>query len=150
MTLNYEHKRLKLRVLEGDELIRKKADSALKNYKLKVSRLLTCFSMVANLAAQPAAVSPEDVLSLCAETPRERLRRLAPLGRVPADLVTALDERYEVFLEAVQRPEADVLAEFEAADRRTRALVDASEFGDLIYELIKATAYEPRMRYLLI
>jgi len=150
LTLNYEHKRLKLRALEGDELVRKKADSALKNYKLKVSRLLTCFSMVANLAAQSPPVSAADVLGLCAQTPRERLRRLAAGGGAAADLVATLDESYEVFLEAVQRPEADVLAEFEDGHRRKRALVDASEFGDLIYELIKATAEDRRMRYLLI
>jgi hypothetical protein len=38
LTLNYEHHRLKLKELVGDPLERKKADSALKNYKLKVSR----------------------------------------------------------------------------------------------------------------
>jgi predicted nucleotidyltransferase len=150
LTLNYEHKRLTLRTLTGDALARKKADSALKNYKLKVSRLLTCFSMVANLAAQAPPVVAQDILTLCAETPRERIRRLAGSGGHSSKLVAALDERYDTFLEAVQRPEAEVLAEFEDGDRRTRALDEAREFGDLIYELIKATADDRRLRYLLI
>jgi hypothetical protein len=76
LTLNYEHHRLKLCYLAGDELERKKADSALKNYKLKVSRLATCFSMVANLAAEEVPVRPETVLDLCRLTPAERFSRL--------------------------------------------------------------------------
>ncbi len=151
LTLNYEHKRLKLRRLEGDALRAKKADSALKNYKLKISRLLTCFSMVAALAARSAPVTEADVLSLCAQTPRQRLRSLADHGGLAPDLVRELEERYDAFLQAVQRPEAEVLAEFEDSERRKAALVDAGEFGDRIYELVGATAADKqRLRYLLI
>jgi len=92
LTLNYEHKRLKLRRLQGDALLAKKADSALKNYKLKISRLLTCFSMVAALSASPVPVTEAQVLALCSCTPRERLRALAAHGVVAAGLV---DERYD-------------------------------------------------------
>ena len=106
--------------------------------------------MVANLAAQTPPVSAQDVLRLCAETPRQRLRRLTAAGAAASKLIGDLEERYDMFLEAVQRPEVDVLAEFEDADRRKLALIDAGEFGDLIYELIKATADDRRMRYLLI
>ncbi|HWK25514.1 MAG TPA: hypothetical protein VNS09_03075 [Solirubrobacter sp.] len=62
-----------------------------------------------------------------------------------------LEERYATFLETVQRPEEIVLAEFEDPERRKTALGEAGEFGDRIYELVKATAVdERRMRYLLI
>lgn len=150
LTLNYEHKRLKLRRLEGDALTAKKADSALKNYKLKISRLLTCFSMVAVLASREPPVTERDVLTLCGETPRERLRVLTDHGDSAVRLVHELDERYEAFLEAVQRPQEDVLAEFEDPERRNVALVDAGEFGDRVYELIKGTADAQRLRYLLL
>lgn len=151
LTLNYEHKRLKLRRLEGDALRAKKADVALKNYKLKISRLLTCFSLIAALASHEVPVTEADVLTLCGQTPRDRLRSLARQGRRADDLVRELEERYEAFLRAVQRPQADVLAEFEDPERRRSALADASEFGDRIYELVRATAAdEQRLRYLLI
>jgi hypothetical protein len=150
LTLNYEHKRLKLRRLEGDALTAKKADSALKNYKLKISRLLTCFSMVAVLASREPPVTERDVLTLCGETPRERLRVLTDRGDSAMRLVHELDERYEAFLEAVQRPQEDVLAEFEDPERRKAALIDAGEFCDRVYELIKGTADAQRLRYLLL
>lgn len=151
LTLNYEHKRLKLRRLRGDALIAKKADSALKNYKLKISRLLTCFSMIASLTASRAPVTEAQVLALCALTPRERLREIAAHGPAAAAIVDDLDTRYDAFLDAVQRPENAVLAEFEDPERRRSALVDAGEFGDRIYELVKTTAVdERRLRYLLI
>ena len=151
LTLNYEHKRLKLRRLEGDALRAKKADSALKNYKLKISRLLTCFSMVAVLTSRAAPVGEADVLALCAQTPRERIRGLADHGRAAGGLVQELEARYDAFLDAVQRSQPELLAEFEDPERRRAALVDASEFGDRIYELIRVTAADDqRLRYLLI
>lgn len=68
LTLNYEHSRLELRELAGEELRRKKAKSALKNYKLKVSRMSTCFSMVANLSSEPRPVTAGTVHELCRMT----------------------------------------------------------------------------------
>lgn len=151
LTLNYEHKRLKLRRLEGDALRVQKADSALKNYKLKISRLLTCFSMVAALASRVSPVTESDVLILCGQTPRERLRSLADQHGSAAGLVSELEKRYEAFLDSVQRPEAEILAEFEDPGRRKTALSDAGEFGDRLYDLVTATAAdEQRLRYLLI
>jgi hypothetical protein len=150
LTLNYEHHRLKLLQLLDEELERKKADSALKNYKLKVSRLLTCFSMVANLATEPAPVRLETVLELCQATPRERLGRLAQQSEEAAALVTRLDGLYEDFLASVQHNEAELLDAFRDDGRRKEALRDASEFGMLLYELLRATTTDERMRYLVI
>ena len=118
--------------------------------KLKVSRLLTCFSMVANLAAADSASLGGRRTETVRRDPRDRLRRLASLGGDASDLVAALDQRYEAFLRTVQRPKAKILAEFEDGDRRRCALIEAGEFGDLMYELIKSTTDARRMRYLLI
>jgi len=151
LTLNYEHKRLKLRRLQGEALRAQKADSAIKNYKLKISRLLTCFSMVAALASRSAPVAESDVLMLCSQTPQERLHALAAQGGPAADVVSELEERYEAFLDAVQRPEAEILAEFEDPERRKAALADAGEFGNRLYDLVTETAVDQqRLRYLLI
>lgn len=74
LTLNYEHHRLKLLPLSGEELELKKADSALKNYKLKVSRLATCFSMVAHLSSSEPPVTADQVFDLCRMTPGDGSR----------------------------------------------------------------------------
>jgi hypothetical protein len=131
LTLNYEHHRLKLAHLVGEELERKKADSALKNYKLKVSRLATCYSMVASLSAEPVPVKPETVLELCRITPAERFDRLRAHGNAADRLVDELREVYAAFLANVQRPEKELLDEFAVAATRKQAHADAKRYGDI-------------------
>lgn len=150
LTLNYEHHRLKLRCLTGEELEHKKADSALKNYKLKVSRLATCFSMVTRLSSMESPVTNEQVLELCRITPSERFDRVRDHGEKADSLVDGLHQVYTEFLDRVQRPEADLLAEFEVAENRKDALRHASRYGDLIYELLVEVSDADRMRYLVI
>lgn len=150
LTLNYEHDRLKLKSLEEDELILKKADSALKNYKLKVSRLATCFSMVANLGAMPAPVTAEQVLELCRLTPSQRFERLRDRDDSVASLIDDLAALYGEFLEQVQREAAILDQEFAVAANRKQALERASRYGDLIYALLVKVTPAERMRFLVI
>jgi hypothetical protein len=150
LTLNYEHHRLKLLPLAGDELARKKADSALKNYKLKVSRLATCFSMVANLSAEPVPVTAETVLELCRMTPAERFERLRAQGPTVNDLIDQLLGIYEAFLSSTRRDKDDLLAEFTDSSHREQALQDAQRYGDLIYTLLQTVTSADRMRFLVI
>lgn len=139
-----------LRDLAGEELRRKKAKSALKNYKLKVSRLATCFSMVANLSSEPRPVTAETVHELCRLTPSGRLARLSDRGDRAAEIVAALDAAYEDFLRCVQRPEDEVLAEFATDDVRRDRLESAATYGTLIYELLVSVVPEERLRYLVV
>jgi len=150
LTLNYEHHRLKLRDLAGDELRQKKAASALKNYKLKVSRMATCFSMVANLGSEPRPVTAETVLALCRMTPAERLARLSDRGAGAKGIVTQLEAAYEEFLTYVQRPEKLVLDEFADDVVRGDQLNRATRYGELIYELLVTVVPVERLRYLVV
>ncbi len=151
LTLNYEHHRLNLAVpLTEEELRHKKADSALKNYKLKVSRLATCFSMVANLSAMPAPVKPDQVFDLCRITPAERFDRLRESGKIAASLVDQLAVLYGEFLDQVQSDEDLLLIEFAEPQSRTEALDRASRYGDLIYALLDEVTPSERMRFLVI
>jgi hypothetical protein len=150
LTLNYEHHRLKLLDLVGEELERKKADSALKNYKLKVSRAATCFSMVANLVAERAPVTLDIVLALCRMTPRERFQRLRSRGDDGGRLVDELEGVYADFLASVQRDEAQLLADFADDATRKEAMARAAHYGNLVYKLLDKVAAPGRMRYLVI
>lgn len=150
LTLNYEHHRLKLLPLSGDELARKKADSALKNYKLKVSRLATCFSMVANLSAAEAPVRAETVFELCRMTPAARFAQLRDKSETADRLVAELTEVYEEFLASVQHPEVELIEAFMADERRKVSLDRAARYGDLIYELLHDVTPPERMRYLVL
>jgi len=150
LTLNYEHHRLKLLPLTGEELERKKADSALKNYKLKVSRLATCFSMVANLSAEPVPVTVETVLELCRLTPSGRFDRLTGHSEAAEGVIAELKVIYDAFLQSVQRKERDLLADFSDSSYRDEALQNAARYGDLIYELLQQVTTPDRMRFLVI
>ncbi|HMJ34105.1 MAG TPA: nucleotidyltransferase domain-containing protein [Baekduia sp.] len=150
LTLNYEHHRLKILQLAGAERERKKADSALKNYKLKVSRLTTCFSMAAHLGSSPVPVTLDEVLRLCELTPRERLAELGASNASAADVVRQLEERYVAFLDVTQRPEAEAVDQFLDPDERKRALDEARGYGDLIFELVTLVCPPERMRYFVV
>jgi predicted nucleotidyltransferase len=119
LTLNYEHHRLKLRALTDDELVRKKAESAVKNYKLKLSRLSTCFSMVVHLASERPPVSAERVLELCAITPAQRFEALRVHEDPHIDAsIDRISEVYSEFLLSVQREDHELLDAF--GDETTR------------------------------
>lgn len=150
LTLNYEHKRLEFRTLVGDELREKKAKSALKNYKLKVSRLSTCFSMVANLSAEPKPVRAETVLELCALTPSQRFERLRDRSAEAAAIVDRLGHTYSEFLACTQRPDEVVLSEFADDAKRKELLLHAASYGDLIYQLLDTVVEPDRFRFLVV
>jgi len=150
LTLNYEHHRRQLQDLAGEELRRKKASSALKNYKLKVSRMATCYSMIANLSSEPRPVTAETVLELCRMTPGERLARISDRGDGAKEIVVRLEHAYEEFLQDVQRPEDTLLDEFASEDVRSEKLERAAGYGKLIYELLVAVVPDERMRYLVV
>lgn len=151
LTLNYEEKRRKIRRIEDlDELAEKKSTSALRNYKLKFSRMSTCFSMISSLAASPVPVSIDRVIELCAMSPKERFGQLRDSGTRAAELVDQLDQLYEEFLEFVQRPKAELHVEVSDPEERKRLEIHGSKYGEAIFQLINETVDEERMRYLVI
>lgn len=150
LTLNYEHARYEIGLLAGPLRPEAKARSALKNYKLKVSRLSTCFSMVVHLASQEPPVSPERVLELCELTPRERFLDLATQRPQSGDCVARLLATYESFLDHVQRPEAELHEDFRDPMTRGERLAEAGEFGEQIFELVTTLVPAERQRPLVI
>jgi hypothetical protein len=150
LTLNYEHDRLKLRALSGADQERAKAKSALKNYKLKASRLATCFSMIVHLATDPAPVPLENVFALCKQTPTERFEALRGRTASADSLIDDLATRYGAFLDFVQRPEADVLADFANPENRREKLDEAAAYGSQIFALLTELVEPERLRHLVV
>lgn len=152
LTLNYEHDRRRLSALTAltdEELQRKKAKSALKNYKLKVSRQATCFSMIANLSVERPPVRPETVIELCRMTPSRRFERLRDHEGASATIDELMSE-YEQFLVAIQRPEDELVARFMAPEGRRQALEQARVYGDTVYRLLTQLVPGERMRSLVV
>lgn len=152
LTLNYEHDRYEIRKLPEDEQGEAKARSALKNYKLKVSRLATCFSMVLHLASEEPPVEPERVLELCALTPRERFEGLRGVGNEGAadGCIETLLSTYDAFLDQVQRRRPEVLEDFHDEEVRRARLAEAGNFGEKIFELLTLLVPSERLRHLIV
>jgi Putative nucleotidyltransferase DUF294 len=150
LTLNYEHHRLKLLSLTGADLAAKKADSALKNFKLKVSRLATCFSMVAHLCSAPAPVTPGRIRELCSLTPAQRVDALRGRTLRADELLDDLTTQYDAFLALTQRPDEDLRAHFGDPPQRRVAFEQANRYGATIFNIVEEITPADRGRFLVI
>jgi predicted nucleotidyltransferase len=150
LTLNYEHDRFEVRQLEGVDRERARAKSSLKNYKLKLSRLATCYSMIVNLAAEPVPVAPERVVELTRLTPQDRFGSLRGRQADGDRLIEELGQQYDRFLNEVQRPDDELLEAFSDRDRRRDYLAEAADYGSTIFRLLEVLVSEERMRHLVV
>jgi hypothetical protein len=116
---------------EPDE---KKAKRKLKNYKLKHSRLLTCYSALAYLLAVFAArqtVTLADARTMVAMSPTERLESLVREFASDQGIVGKLLGAYERFLANTDASEDDLVNRFMDSAASRRYFAEANEFGDL-------------------
>lgn len=112
-----------------------------KNYKLKFSRFLTCFSAIVALHvhfAKNGTVSEADALSLIKLTPLERLN--TSRKNVDASLhhyFESLVDMYRTFLEHTDCSKSDLYKKMEDPEYYTTSLEDARKFGDTMYRLLR-------------
>ncbi|HEY2090251.1 MAG TPA: DUF294 nucleotidyltransferase-like domain-containing protein [Thermoanaerobaculia bacterium] len=125
----------------------------LRNYKLKHSRLLTCYSAILYLAWVLRAretVTPEDATAMTGLSPTERLEFI---GRDPVFVPQArrLLEMYAKFLETVDAPKADLLIRFADSTYHATRRTEARAFGGAVFQLLIQLA-EPTelLRFLLV
>jgi hypothetical protein len=119
-----------------------KAKGKLKNYKLKHSRLLTCYSALLYLLAifrLQSFVSPSDAQGMIKRTPTQRLEWL---GNQPelADahtVIAGLLSRYERFLETTNAEEKELIRRFSDKDISREYMAAAYGFGELVFEALE-------------
>jgi predicted nucleotidyltransferase len=118
-----------------------KAKRKLKNYKLKHSRLLTCYSALVYLMAVMAergTVSQNDAKHMVSLAPTKRLEWLKTqtkdinLSR-RVDTILSL---YKTFLERTDAPKNELIAKLEDPNESQDAFEKAKNFGDQVYELL--------------
>jgi hypothetical protein len=152
LCLNYEHSRgraLREADAKGGEAEQQaRAKSAVKNVKLRFSRLSTCFSMVAPVAMAGPPLEPEDVVKLAQTSPLERFESMRDAGE-RADLIDQALLEYEWFLEQTGAGD-ELIVRFEDHEARVEARARASRFGELIFELIRDTASDAQLQHLVI
>lgn len=130
-----------------------RARRALKNYKLKHSRLLTCYSALAYLLMvfnERQTVSIDDAEGMVSLSPTQRIdeigRRLVGAS-TPARRIL---EIYEKFLSTTDSPEADLVSRFLDQSDRRRLIDQASGLGDAVFDLIRALGRDSRLDRLLV
>jgi hypothetical protein len=134
MLLNYEHKR-QFDGSPGDEL--KKTKQKVRNFKLKYSRMTTCFASIAALGSFKVPVTEEQVIHITRLTPRERLQSV--VDRVPdtRSIVDEVLERYAWFLEMTGLPTAQIEEHFSDKAKRTEMFARANAYGDSMFRLLQ-------------
>ena len=152
LLLNYENKRNQL----TDDPIKKNRQKV-RNFKLKYSRMTTCFATVAALASYQETIAEEDVFRLVQLTPQERLEHVA--ARLPEVIgeVESIQEDYAWFMEQTGKTEEDLRAGFEDRGHREERFQRANDYGDKMFALLRAIAERSRrdqseklLRYLVI
>jgi len=137
MLLNYENKRNFKPKAEEAEYPAKKVKQKVRNFKLKYSRMTTCFASIAAFGSLNTPVSEDQVVEVTRLTPRERLLSVAE--RVPSagELVSSILERYSWFLEMTGKPTVELEAHFVDKNDLNDMFIRANDYGDLMFKLLQ-------------
>ena len=114
-----------------------------KNYKLKHSRLLTCFSAVLALQVEygrQKTISPDRALELLRMTPIERIEFAKEFSRVDRSKFDRLLALYADFLQETDIPKGNLVEKMKGAEYYRKTLDDARKFGDVMYEILESAA----------
>lgn len=130
LLLNYENRRNQ----NGPET--DKTKQKVKNFKLKFSRMTTCFATIAALGTFSAPVTEDKVVELMQLTPQERLAHVGtqrPDARPDVDRIL---EDYAWFLQMTGLPTPELEAQFNDKSHRQAMFDKANEYGNRMYELL--------------
>jgi predicted nucleotidyltransferase len=133
----------------------KKATRRLKNYKLKHSRLLTCYSGLLYLLtvfSKKGTVSPIDAKTMVALTPTGRLEWMLaqPEPSNAADSIRILVECYEQFLENTAASEDALVARLLDKEKSRKYFESQFRFGDGVFKVFNAIGNNNRFHRLLV
>lgn len=123
------------------EPIEKNAEGKLKNYKLKHSRLLTCFSAILYLLAvyrEHNTVSPDDAKHMVSLSPTKRLDWLIAQKYLNSSrsVVGDLLEKYEDFLISTNKNEKELVSKFMHKDEKIKLIQAQNDFGKKVFEAV--------------
>lgn len=135
------------------EPLEKKIKRRIKNYKLKHSRLLTCYSALTYLLAvymERDTVTPKDVQEMVKMRPTERLETLSTQRRFPTAQakICELLGRYEEFLDKTNVTEELLVSQFK--ETSAEFYNQENEFGNLMAEVLQLVGGDSRLYRLLI
>lgn len=146
--VNYE---ARTKSVPDEEKVKRK----IKNYKLKHSRLLTCYSALLYMLfiyVKNKTVSPSDVVRMSDMTPTERLEWLEreDISSDSRDTISELLGKYEHFLECTNAEERELIERFSDREKSLEYISAAYCFGDLAFKALELIGNENRFYRLLV
>jgi hypothetical protein len=146
LCLNYEHRRNK-----PDDQPEMRRRQQVKNFKLKFSRLLTCFGTLVAICALPAPIESSSIVALTRRTPLQRFMdataSVAPLAQVRRAII----DDYSWFMQLTGQSTEELHAHFVEKPSKVELFRRADVFGQRIYEVLAYFAERNRYsRYLVI
>jgi predicted nucleotidyltransferase len=126
-----------------------------KNYKLKHSRLLTCYSALLYLLAvygRKNTVTPDDVMEMIRTTPTERVEWLLAQDDVAdaRDPLRKLLEQYEAFLATTNIPEKELINKFLNDETAREYMGKANALGQSVFDALQLIGKGSRLHRLLV
>lgn len=129
------------------------AKRRLHNYKLKHSRLLTCYSAIIYLMsviAQQNTVRQEDVKNMVKLAPIERLKTVQKQFPGFSREINSVIQLYAKFLTLTNNPKKHLLNIFQDKRKARKHLDDASTFGDSVYKLLSQIENADKIKRIII
>lgn len=110
------------------------------NYKLKYSRLLTCYSAIVYLQAvlrrDNGTVSPDAAMEMVGTTPTRRLEFVVDIVEEMEKPVRTILENYARFLEIASESKTTLQPKFEDAEFKRARFAEAKQFGNDVFDLL--------------
>jgi hypothetical protein len=152
MCLNYEHKRNRRFSgigLSEKEKEQKKKETYIKNFKLKFSRKLTCYSFLIKLIWFEGVISPNQLFEITQQTPLERLKSLLIHEEITSEVEQAL-ELYGWFMGKTQTNPEELLLWIGDNTNRDEAFGKSRIFAKCLYEIMIKTKSKEKLMYFLV
>jgi len=134
LLLNYENKRVRIGFGEPDiEKVRHK----IKNFKIKFSRMTTCFATISAIGSFNRVISESDVFELVLKTPRERLKVVVDNMPSLSNDVARLLEEYSWFIEKTGLSSEDLEKDFSEKEKVDEFFKKANDYGKSFFKLLQ-------------
>lgn len=145
LCLNYEHRRNKPK---GDKL--QKRRQQIKNFKLKFSRLMTCFGTVVAICAMGSPIRKHSIIELTKMSPLDRfLKATDGIDEFNVQKNEILSD-YEWFMKYTGLETEELLELFDRKGEKEKLFKRADEFGNSVYSVLEKFADRNKYRRYLV
>lgn len=127
----------------------KRSKRKLKNYKLKHSRMMTCYSAIVymlHVFSRTGTVTPVAAREMCSLTPVQRFQRVA--SGVGGDEIGALLESYSQFLDGTDHSEEHLIEKITSGDADNHFREQANQFSERMFNVLSTVGADDRFKRL--